>query len=448
MKFIIAVSAIAAFLCSCSCQPSDPVAVDPGPESGDKLLITEFSVREYPGVPVTIDNEEHVIDVVLPYGAIPGEAHFEFTVGEDVTARPASGDAVDISEDVSIYLSLPDGNARKYVVRSKEQLVPTFTGFFVDSFLESTFPVYVGYDFTSRMEKGLDKIAGGEETKTAFLDRFWKGSDDFHGLHADLVSVSNTVRTSEVKSLSIPGLSYVFKHDDSDVHYSIRISKFGPYLASDYFDKEAGKNKMVSLDQAKYFPGTFTDNDAASILFPDNSAVEIVDGIYQMEGRYGIYYKRQSDGKIVNGLRDKKKALSPELIKLAFELPKSLGADEDEEEVILVFGPYGFYANYKGKNYPVANPESVSMEDIIKVSNGGKQDFPVIKDFGLYEDNPLQLLDGRYGPFIRWGKKNCALSKELKENPSAITEEDARKIASEAPEKKAKRRTARRTRKA
>lgn len=118
MKFIIAVSAIAAFLCSCSCQPSDPVAVDPGPESGDKLLITEFSVREYPGVPVTIDNEEHVIDVVLPYGAIPGEAHFEFTVGEDVTARPASGDAVDISEDVSIYLSLPDGNARKYVVRT------------------------------------------------------------------------------------------------------------------------------------------------------------------------------------------------------------------------------------------------------------------------------------------------------------------------------------------
>ena len=128
--------------------------------------------------------------------------------------------------------------------------------------------------------------------------------------------------------------------------------------------------------------------------------------------------------------------------------PKSLGADEDEEEVILVFGPYGFYANYKGKNYPVTNPESVSMEDIIKISNGGKQDFPVIKDFGLYEDNPLQLLDGRYGPFIRWGKKNCALSKELKEDPSAITEEDARKIASEAPEKKAKRRTARRTRKA
>ena len=49
---------------------------------------------------------------------------------------------------------------RKYVTRVNQQLVPTFTGFFVDSFLESTFPVYVGYDFTSRMEKGLDKIAG------------------------------------------------------------------------------------------------------------------------------------------------------------------------------------------------------------------------------------------------------------------------------------------------
>ena len=337
---------------------------------------------------------------------------------------------------------------RKYVTRGKDQLVPTFTGFFVDSFLESTFPVYIGYGFTSEMEKGLDKIAEGEETKTAFLDRFWKGTDGFHGLKEDLETVSKTVRKSEVKSLSIPGLAYEFNHDGSEIKYAIKISKFGPYLSSDYFDTAAGKNKMASLNQTKYFPGTFSDKDAEDVLFPADNSIEIIDGIYQEEGRYGIYYKRASDGKTLRGLRDKKKTLSPELIKLAFDLPRSIGQDESGAEVMLAFGPYGFYASYQGKNYPVSDPVTVTADEIISsAGKSGKQDFPVLKDYGLYENEPLRLLDGKYGPFIRWGKKICALTKEMKENLDAITAEDAQKLAAEAPQKKA-RRTVRRAKKA
>ena len=329
---------------------------------------------------------------------------------------------------------------RKYVTRVNQQLVPTFTGFFVDSFLESTFPVYVGYDFTSRMEKGLDKIAGGEETKTAFLDRFWKGAEDFHGLKTDLESVQRTVRKSEVKSLSIPGLEYKFQHDGKSVGYSIRIGKFGPYIASDYTDESTGKLKMASIDQTKYFPGTFSDKDAENILFPADNAIKIADGIYQEEGRYGIYYRRESDGKTVRGLKDKKKSLSPELIELAFELPKSLGEDEEGNSVMLSFGPYGFYGTYMGKNYPVSDPLNADKSMIIEASaESGKKDFPVLKDYGVFEGEPLQLLDGRYGIFLRWGKKNCALSKEMKEKGVQLSEEEARKIASEAPEKKSRR---------
>ena len=325
-------------------------------------------------------------------------------------------------------------------LRSKEQLVPTFTGFFVDSFLENTFPVYIGYGFTSEMEKGLDKIASGDETKTAFLDRFWKGAEDFHGLKTDLESVQRTVRKSEVKSLSIPGLEYKFLHDGKSVGYSIRIGKFGPYIASDYTDESTGKLKMASIDQTKYFPGTFSDKDAENILFPADNAIKIADGIYQEEGRYGIYYRRESDGKTVRGLKDKKKLLSPELIELAFELPKSLGEDEEGNSVMLSFGPYGFYGTYMGKNYPVSDPLNADKSMIIEASaESGKKDFPVLKDYGVFEGEPLQLLDGRYGIFLRWGKKNCALSKEMKEKGVQLSEEEARKIASEAPEKKSRR---------
>ena len=171
---------------------------------------------------------------------------------------------------------------RKYVVRQSGQLVPTFTGFFVDSFLELTFPGYIDTAFTSNMEEGLDKIAGGKESKTEYLDSFWKGREGFSGLDSDLQRVSATVRKSDVSSLQIPGLAYKFDNDGNEVNYSIRISKFGPYLASDYFDAEAGKDRMASIDQSRYFPGTFTDRDAAIILFPGRGEVSISDGIVLM----------------------------------------------------------------------------------------------------------------------------------------------------------------------
>ena len=102
---------------SCSCQPSESTE-NPAKDSEDKLLITDFSVTEYPGIPVTINNDEYVINILLPYGAYPGEAHIEFSTAAEVTARPASGDTADLSEEFPIYLSLPDGSARKYIVRT------------------------------------------------------------------------------------------------------------------------------------------------------------------------------------------------------------------------------------------------------------------------------------------------------------------------------------------
>ena len=160
-----------------------------------------------------------------------------------------------------------------------------------DSFLEMTFPAYIDVGFTSKMEEGLDKIAGGSESKRQYLDSFWKGSDGFPGLDADLQKISQTVRKADVTTLTLPGLSGSFDHDGTKVSYAVKISKFGPYLASDCFDREAGKERMASIDQNRYFPGTFTDADAKRILFPENADVEIAEGISVSEGRFGKYLK-------------------------------------------------------------------------------------------------------------------------------------------------------------
>ncbi len=70
---------------------------------------------------------------------------------------------------------------RGYVVRQSGTLVPTFTGFFVESFLEKSFPRYIAYDFTKEMEAGLDRIAGGEEEKEEYLAHFWFGEEGKDG---------------------------------------------------------------------------------------------------------------------------------------------------------------------------------------------------------------------------------------------------------------------------
>ena len=66
---------------------------------------------------------------------------------------------------------------RGYVVRQSSFLVPTFTGFFVEAFLEKSFAHYIAYDFTKEMEAGLDRIARGEEEKEEYLRDFWFGKE-------------------------------------------------------------------------------------------------------------------------------------------------------------------------------------------------------------------------------------------------------------------------------
>ena len=338
---------------------------------------------------------------------------------------------------------------RKYVLRSNQQLIPTFTGFFVDSFLESMFPVYIGYGFTSEMESGLDKIAEGKESKQTFLDDFWRGRNEFPGLEKDLANVTMTARRSEVKNLTLSGLSYKFDTDEGvSVSYAIKTGKFGPYLSSDSFNNETGKDRMASIDQSRYFPGTFTDSDARDILFPSQTEqVPVVDDIYVFNGRYGEYFKRESDGKIVNTARRKSaSSYTPEMVRLLFTLPKSIGKDSDGNDVMLISGPYGIYAQYKGQNITVQDPLSVDASKIIEnaeaVAGGAPKN--LVKKFEDLEGKPLEMLSGRYGAYIKWGELNCAMTAADRRNAAGIdqtrAEEIARAAAAKPPAEK-KRRT-------
>ena len=308
---------------------------------------------------------------------------------------------------------------RHYIIRDGQSLVPTFTGFFVDAFLEKAFSLYIGYDFTKTMEAGLDEIAEGKEDKSEYLRDFWFGSDKMDGLEKDLSIAKSTTAPGDVKNLIIPDLKYSFNEGDAVINYEIRTGKFGPYLASDFIDKETGKTRMASIDEKKYFPGTFQDSDAASILFPEETSTVLYDKYELKSGRYGEYLVRISDGKNAQWPRTKDNAenASEEFIELLFELPKTVGQDSDGNEVVLRSGPYGFYASYKGHNARVSNPLTFNADSLII---GQSESLPVF----IYKDKSAEVASGRYGFYLKYDGKNYPLPKAFKKDISALTEDD------------------------
>ena len=310
---------------------------------------------------------------------------------------------------------------RHYIIREGQYLVPTFTGFFVDAFLEKAFSLYIGYDFTKNMEAGLDKIAEGEEDKNSYLSAFWFGSDHLNGLERDLKEAKATTVAGEVKNLTLPDLKYEFNENGDEVHYEIRTGKFGPYLSSDIIDKETNKAKMASLDEKKFFPGTFSDEDAKEILFPEEVKAVLYDEYELKTGRYGDYFVRISDGKIASWPRIKAKAedASKEFIELLFELPKLLYKDEEGNEIVLKSGPYGFYASYKGKNSRVSDPLTFKAESLLE----GEEEN---KTFSV-DGKSAEIARGRYGYYIKYDGKNYPLPSAYKKDVSELSAEDVEK---------------------
>ena len=325
-----------------------------------------------------------------------------------------------------------------YANKVKSSLVPTFLGFFVADFLDSAFPLYVGYDFTSHMEEGLDKIASGEEDKISYLNAFWNGHEGFNGLKNEVGSVSRGVRISEAKTLHLSKLSYTFSTEEGVYAYSIKNGKYGPYIE---VKKDGSENvEYASIDQNIYYPGTFTDEDARKIFEAKNKKADVIEGtdVEIRTSRNGTYLYRESDGKSVSPPRGMKvENLGKDDVDFLFSLPKLLGEDEGGKAELRI-GPYGYYVSYGGKNTGIKNPREITFESF-KADTEKKsetQEKVSVKVFPDLEGKPLEIISGRYGAYLKWGDKNIALSREEKAEPEKVSEERAKELALNAPEKK------------
>ncbi len=256
---------------------------------------------------------------------------------------------------------------REYVEMDNRRFIPTDIGKIVNRFLTDHFHRYVEYGFTAAMEDELDAVSRGEETWTTPLEKFWKPF-----IHQVEQIEKNVTREQVAQARELgtdPG---------SGKPVSVRMGRFGPFVQIGTKD-DAEKPRFAGLR-----PGQKMDSINLE------QAMEL------------------------------------------FKLPRTLGTTAEGETVVANVGRFGPYVKYGSKYVSLKedDPYTVTLERALEVIRL-KQEADanrIIHDFGT--DN-IQVLNGRYGPYVTDGSKNAKIPKDR--DPKSLTLEECRTLLANAP---------------
>lgn len=304
---------------------------------------------------------------------------------------------------------------RGYVVKAGTQLRPTFTAMAVTKLLEKNFPKLVDEQFTAGMEQTLDDIAAGTAQSTPYLQQFYLGKD---GLDEQVKSHEANIDPREACTVVLEGLTS-----------KIRVGKFGPYLVKEH----NGENITASLP-ADVGPAEITDAIADQLLEQKMQGPKALGmhpeagvPVYSMVGRFGPYL--QLGEAVPDGPKPKRVSIPKNIdpINISFEqalallsLPRTLGAHpESTKPVQAGIGRFGPYVLHDGKFksipktldlFTIDLPTAVELLKQARTRSGAT----ALKDLGLHpaDQQPVQVFEGKYGPYVKHGKLNATIPKE------------------------------------
>jgi len=258
---------------------------------------------------------------------------------------------------------------RKYVDLDRRRFTPTDTGRVVARFLEEHFEPYVDYEFTARMEDTLDEISRGEMHWIPPLMQFWKP------FIRRVREKEETVSRADAKATRVLGTD-----PKSGREVSVRLGRYGPHAQI----------------------GTVEDEDKPRFagLRPGQSLETIT---------------------------------LEEALEL-FKLPRDLGFTPDGEAVSAGIGRFGPYIRYGNKFVSLrdADPHTVSLSEALEVV-AAKIQADLDRILRSFDGTEVQILKGRWGPFITDGKKNARIPKER--DPDSLTLEECLEALAAAPDK-------------
>ncbi len=264
---------------------------------------------------------------------------------------------------------------REYAEIENRRFFPTDIGRLVTRFLTKHFTQYVDYDFTAHLEDELDEISRGEKDWVPVMESFWKPFDEL--VKDKEVSVSRE-EAVEARELGM--------HPKSGKPVSVRMGRYGPFVQIGTKDDEE-KPQFAGLR-----PGQKMD----SVTLED--ALEL------------------------------------------FKLPRELGETEEGEKISANFGRFGPYVKYGSKYASIKgeDPHTITLEQALEFMAIKKQEDAnkFIKEF---EEEGIQVLNGRYGPYVTDGKKNAKIPKDVE--PDSLTLEQCKEMIAKAPVRKARRKT-------
>lgn len=248
----------------------------------------------------------------------------------------------------------------------KGKLIPTDTGIIVNDFLTEYFPNILDYNFTASVEERFDEIAEGHARWNDEISQFY---DVFH---------PEVVRANDMRLEHKVGERPLGIHPGNGKPVSVKIGRFGPVVQiGDSNDEE--KPLFASLR-------------------PNQSVFDIT---------------------------------LEEALKL-FEFPRHLGKYEDAEVTVGVgrFGPYVRHASKYVSIPKDLGPSEITLEQAVGLINAKREadSKKLIKSFD--PDSELQILNGRYGPYIYYNKSNYKIPKSVTD-PSAMTLEECMELVNQ-----------------
>ena len=244
----------------------------------------------------------------------------------------------------------------------KGRLVPTDTGVIVNDFLQEYFPSIMDYNFTATVEGTFDKVAEGEEKWNDGISRF------YGTFHPDVEKVSNLRLEHKV------GERLLGNDPKTGKPVSVKIGRFGPVVQLGSTEAEE-KPQFASLNKDQSI-NSITLEEAMKLFDLPRDLGEFEGAVITVAvGRFGPYIKH--DGKFVSIPKE----YTPETITLEeaqqlieskreSEAKKVLRTFDEEPELEVLNGRFGVYIAYKKKNYKIpkgTNIETLTLADCMKI---------------------------------------------------------------------------------
>ncbi|WP_274424512.1 type I DNA topoisomerase [Chelativorans sp. YIM 93263] len=343
---------------------------------------------------------------------------------------------------------------REYVVIDKRRLVPEAKGRIVTAFLENFFQRYVEYDFTADLEEKLDKISDGQLSWKDVLRDFWR---EFSAAVGDI----KELRVAEVLDTlneELAPLIFPPREDGGDPRLcpkcgagklSLKLGRYGGFIGCSNYP-ECGYTRQLSESG--------TENGEAGAAIDGNKVVgtdpHTGEEITLRSGRFGPYVQR-GEGKEAKRAGIPKgwavEAVDYEKALALLSLPRDVGQHPETGKMISAgIGRYGPFLRHDST---YANLESV--EDVFSVGLNravsviaekqakgprGRAKPAALKELGEHPDGGvITVRDGRYGPYVNYGKVNATLPKG--KDPMSVTKEEALELISAKASKPSKKTT-------